>query len=605
MKRRTLNHGQKKALLQEFNKRRQSGERVRQSGLAAWAKEAFDLDQPLSQPTISRILNQSGSYEGPVEENHKKRRTTGKCPDLEDNLADWVNDQYNRGRPLSGAMIQDKARSTLDEVNKHLPPNAQITMSFSNGWLARFKKRFHLKCRPVHPDNSNADARQSVPPVVPDPPTQGAPSTVPALPIKPELSTATITVVMSNATSAAVNGMSESIPTDPAFPTPPEVTAPESPPAQPALMTDAMITTVRNDLRSRVAACALRDVWTVAEFGLVYSLAPDRKQAALQLAAARKDRGRMTFLACANLDASERVPLRMVGKYKVPRSFRGKSGPQLGFDYVCSSRAWVTSSLFYDWLRRLDDYISGEEGRRILLLTEQCNAHGSAATLPALRNIEVHFLPPQGMTQDGSVWEMQPFDHGAFEALKMRYRQRQLWRAYDFVDLKERRIFDVDQITAMRWIADEWQQLEADILRSSFSKCDLNDERLCTTTTQDESNEILRTALTEMIAELVVVEGRRVELGEWLMPEEENICKAVISDSSIVDAVLAGQIEPTDAEASLDAEDSCVPMPDISEQLRCLATVRRIVDERMIDCTSTATTLRELQRQIRLDAKNS
>lgn len=49
-----------------------------------------------------------------------------------------------------------------------------------------------------------------------------------------------------------------------------------------------------------------RDIWNADEFGLVYRMAPDRTISQQPLRGRKKDKVRLTYLACANLDRSEK-----------------------------------------------------------------------------------------------------------------------------------------------------------------------------------------------------------------------------------------------------------------------------------------------------------
>ena len=76
--------------------------------------------------------------------------------------------------------------------------------------------------------------------------------------------------------------------------------------------------------------------------------------------------------------------------------------------------------LFHGWLQRLDQYIGRTPGRKILLLLDDCSAHGKKESLPELQNVHVEFLPPN------TTSKVQPLDAGIIAWVKKMYRRRLL-----------------------------------------------------------------------------------------------------------------------------------------------------------------------------------
>ena len=75
-------------------------------------------------------------------------------------------------------------------------------------------------------------------------------------------------------------------------------------------------------------------------------MAPDKPIAERPLSGRKKDKTRITYLACANADGSERFPLMVVGKAERPRPFKKRYEHQLGFDYYSNGKAWMTAMFF-------------------------------------------------------------------------------------------------------------------------------------------------------------------------------------------------------------------------------------------------------------------
>jgi len=139
----------------------------------------------------------------------------------------------------------------------------------------------------------------------------------------------------------------------------------------------------------------------------------------------KKEKTRITCLACCNSDGTEKMPLMVIGSALNPRPFKKKSGQELGFDYHANKKAWMTTVLFCEWLRRLDRYVGRTAGRKILLLIDNCSAHGKKETMPALRNVRVEFLPPNATSK------VQTLDAGIIAWVKAKYRRRLLFSVFE------------------------------------------------------------------------------------------------------------------------------------------------------------------------------
>lgn len=126
------------------------------------------------------------------------------------------------------------------------------------------------------------------------------------------------------------------------------------------------------------------------ETGLFYRMQPDRVLATKQLEGKKKDKERMTVALCTNGDGSDMLPPLVIGKYENPRCFKNVCRRNLGCSYRWSKKAWMNFFIFKEWLLWLDKRLS----RKVLLIVDNCPAHGTDNHLPVLNNTEVMFLPP-------------------------------------------------------------------------------------------------------------------------------------------------------------------------------------------------------------------
>lgn len=114
----------------------------------------------------------------------------------------------------------------------------------------------------------------------------------------------------------------------------------------------------------------------------------------------------------------------VLGNALNPRVFEKKSGEQLGFDYHANKKAWMTTTLFFGWLRRFQDYVAKTPERKVVLRIDNCNAHGWEENIPKLPKERIAFLPPNCTSK------IQPLDAGIIAALKISYRKFHMERAF-------------------------------------------------------------------------------------------------------------------------------------------------------------------------------
>lgn len=108
----------------------------------------------VANSTISMILKNrekieaayaSGSFE-PV----RKRIRTGRNEDVEVSLLRWIREARIQNLPLSGAVLQEKAKFFADALGLG-------DFSCSNGWLQRFKERHGICCKRICGEEASVD----------------------------------------------------------------------------------------------------------------------------------------------------------------------------------------------------------------------------------------------------------------------------------------------------------------------------------------------------------------------------------------------------------------------------------------------------------------
>lgn len=273
----------------------------------------------------------------------------------------------------------------------------------------------------------------------------------------------------------------------------------------------------------------------------------------------------------------------LIGKFERPRAFGRKYGRELGFDYHFNQKAWMRQDLFYDWLHRFDRYVSRADGRKVLLLIDNCAAHGSTNSLPRFENVEICFLPPN------STSRTQPLDAGIIAKVKAQFRRRLLGRVFENIERNSKSCYNIDILTAMRWVTEEWHALSATTITNCFDHCFREVE-------QDTKNEY-RDLQEEVANDLTAHNINYTHLGleALLNPEgEDRVTEEVDLEAQAM--MIAGVVEESE-EADGDLLHD-VPKP--AEELHGLALAMTALERMGYIDDHVRAALRSCQRDLRL-----
>lgn len=78
----------------------------------------------------------------------------------------------------------------------------------------------------------------------------------------------------------------------------------------------------------------------------------------------KREKYRFTVLLCSNADGTDKVRPLVIGTAHRPRCFQGRTPGECGFDYAVYKKSWMTTEIFFEWLKRFDEHIGTTEGRR-------------------------------------------------------------------------------------------------------------------------------------------------------------------------------------------------------------------------------------------------
>ncbi|XP_069105391.1 tigger transposable element-derived protein 4-like [Argopecten irradians] len=180
-------------------------------------------------------------------------------------------------------------------------------------------------------------------------------------------------------------------------------------------------------------------------------------------AGGKRSKERITVALCASMTGEKIRPL-VIGKSRKPRCFNKIKTESLPVDYYFNSKAWMTSAIFEDFLKKLNRKMKAQK-RKILLFIDNAPSHPSID----LSNVEVKFLPPNTTSLT------QPMDQGIIQATKLKFRKRQMVHMVKEVDkcsticgsdiLKKITILD-----AILWFSNSWNEVESQTIVKCFAK---------------------------------------------------------------------------------------------------------------------------------------
>ena len=200
------------------------------------------------------------------------------------------------------------------------------------------------------------------------------------------------------------------------------------------------------------------DIFNADETALFWQILPDKSLGFLGKSyhGGKQAKTRITVLVCASMDGHEKLQLYVIGKSKKPRAF--KNVRQLPVEYVANTKAWMTSDLFENWVRKLDNRMR-LKNRKIALIIDNCPAQ---PVINNLQNVELVFLPPN------TTSVTQPMDGGIIKNMKLHYRRivssRRLPAAENDVPFKW------DLLDAVHAVKSAWNHVSAECIANVYRK---------------------------------------------------------------------------------------------------------------------------------------
>jgi hypothetical protein len=166
------------------------------------------------------------------------------------------------------------------------------------------------------------------------------------------------------------------------------------------------------------------------ETGLLYNMTPDKSlTTGRHIHGTKRSKQRITIALCCNATGTEKRKLVVIAKAAQPRCFKRNNFHAENYcTFYNNSKAWMTSSIFTNWILSFDRAMVAE-GRKVLLLLDNATSHAEPKTL---RNVKVLFLPPNTTSC------LQPLDAGIIRAFKAYFRCHHLRHLIELYDDKKK-----------------------------------------------------------------------------------------------------------------------------------------------------------------------
>lgn len=158
------------------------------------------------------------------------------------------------------------------------------------------------------------------------------------------------------------------------------------------------------------------EIFNCDETGLFYKMLPNSSFTVKNATNSniKKDKKRISVLLCCSFTGEKLNPI-FIGNSKHPRALAGLDLSKLEIYYRFNKKAWMTSDIFCEWLREINESFK-QQKRNVLLLLDNCSSHFN---IP-LSNIRLLFIPPN----TSSI--IQPLDAGIIKTFKDNYRNKLL-----------------------------------------------------------------------------------------------------------------------------------------------------------------------------------
>ncbi|TYZ62614.1 hypothetical protein PybrP1_002374 [[Pythium] brassicae (nom. inval.)] len=308
---------------------------------------------------------------------------------------------------------------------------------------------------------------------------------------------------------------------------------------------DPPLIRTRDDLAKALEGVEMQDVYWMGETRLLYARPPEHLAPSIQPV-------RMTLALCTNVDGSDLLnPFFVCTEPVATESVETADGvgASTGFRYAHNRRAWLSPTVFREWLLALD-WRMHEAHRRVVLVVAASASH-RVRTLP-LKNIAVTLVAQSvagGSSSLSAAALLSPSLHATseslfapaerqlFAAFKRRYRLLFLTSAVKRSDewghpLK----YDVTPLQAIQWAIQCWRAMPRALIAQTFASVGVPIESVGPTTDGAQEEDTLDAQILALMARLQLEAPMTID--EFVSPAAEHVHDDVLTDEDFVDSAV-------------------------------------------------------------------
>ena len=266
---------------------------------------------------------------------------------------------------------------------------------------------------------------------------------------------------------------------------------------------DSGIEIFRNKLQDTLEqeGLTLEQLYNCNETGLQYRMLPDKTLACRHekgAAGMKKQKDRVTLMACSNATGKHKLPLVCIGKSRNPRCFKNINKDALPVRYYAQRSAWMDCSIFTTWFQNefvpsVKKYLRDNKlSYKALLLLDNAPSHPSSDVLRSSDgNIMAMYLPPNTTSL------IQPMDQGVLVTVKRHYKRALLHKLL-LVDNNGHSMVSfvktIDMKDVVYFSAASWEQISSLTLSRSWLKL-LGSHSITSKNPEEHSHESAESAL--------------------------------------------------------------------------------------------------------------
>lgn len=223
----------------------------------------------------------------------------------------------------------------------------------------------------------------------------------------------------------------------------------------------------RQHLRESLSAYSPNNIFNVDESGLCFQQMPTRSyiQGSCQRKEVKCKKERITVMFCCSTTGEKLKPL-IIGRSKKPRALKNTNIERLPCTYLANKKAWLTRSIFVDWVSKLN-MEALRVSRKICLVMDNFSGHVLDETFT---NVKLIYLPP------GTTSVLQPLDCGIIRSFKSKYTE-QLSRI-KLLTCEQNYAFVPNIKDAIYFSANTWASVEKLTIRNCWRKANITNPTL-------------------------------------------------------------------------------------------------------------------------------